>query len=460
MKAASKLLLGILGAAVIAGGIFGFFRMEGAPPTLDPGELPAALGAPREMRLVAADPDSGLRRVRVTLTGGGTEKVLAEETFPAKNFLSGGATRREVLTLSLDPKALQLPDGEATLRITARDYSWRNWWNGNAAEIQRTFSIDTRPPRVSVLTEQHNINQGGAGLVIYEVSETGTETGVRVGEDFYPGHPADAVLGESETPRYMALFALSFRQAKGTTMAVEATDAAGNTGRAGFYHYIRPKEFPTDDLRISDRFLQQKLPEFQDDLAALDAPPPADPVAQFLTINRTLRKRNTDTLLAAVRTSDDRKHWSGRFLRLQNSARRANFADHRRYFYGDEIIDRQVHMGIDLASVARAPVEAANAGRVAFAGDLGIYGGTIIIDHGFGLFSSYSHLSQILVAVDQMVDKGETIGNTGATGLAGGDHLHFGMMVHTTFVTPVEWWDPNWIQNNILGKIEAVSARP
>ena len=40
------------------------------------------------------------------------------------------------------------------------------------------------------------------------------------------------------------------------------------------------------------------------------------------------------------------------------------------------------------------------------------------------------------------------------TGLAGGDHLHFGMLVHDTFVNPVEWWDAAWIENNITGKIE------
>lgn len=459
MKPLSKIIAVLLGAAAVAGGIFGFFRMEGTSPTLEIHNLPDAAGSPREIVLVASDADSGLRRIRMTIAAGGEEKVLEDRAFPSANPFDDGAVHRETLTIALDPKQLQLPDGEAVVRIAARDYAWRNWWNGNLSEIEKTIRIDTKTPRVSVLTEQHNITQGGAGLVVYRLSEACENTGVRVGDTFYPGHPAESLLGASDEPRYLCLFALDFRQGTETPMNVEATDAAGNVGRAGFYHHIRPKNFPTDDIRISDGFLQRKLPEFQDEFDALDADIPTEPVERFLVVNRTLRKKNGDTLRNVTRKSGAEKHWSGSFVRLPNSARRSSFADHRRYYYGDHEIDRQVHMGVDLASVSQAPIPAANAGRVAFVGDVGIYGGTVIIDHGFGLFSTYSHLSRFAVETGQSVERGDIIGNTGATGLAGGDHLHFGMMVHTTFVNPVEWWDPHWIQDNILSKIEAVQGR-
>lgn len=460
MKTLPKLLLILIGVALVGGGVFGFFRMEGNPPRAEIQSMPEALGEPKELVFQVSDPDSGLRRVRITLTAQGEEKVLTERQFPAKHVFGGGKTRQETVSATIDPKALGLSDGEAVLRLTARDYAWRGWWHGNVATLEKSIQIDTQAPRVSVLTEQHNVSQGGSGMVIYEVSEEGTETGVRVGEIFYPAHPADAVLGESPRRRYIAMFALNFRQGRDTPIHVEATDAAGNTGRAGFYHYLRAKDFPTDDIRISDGFLQRIMPEFQDDLEKLDNPVPVDPVKGFLMINRELRRRNGAALQAVTRNSDPRKHWSGAFLRLPNSARRSSFADHRRYYYNDQEIDRQVHMGVDLASVSQAPVPAANAGRVAFTGDVGIYGGTVIIDHGLGLFSTYSHLSRITVDEGSMAERGDVIGHTGATGLAGGDHLHFGMMVHTTFVTPVEWWDPHWIQDNILRKIEAVSAQP
>jgi len=148
--------------------------------------------------------------------------------------------------------------------------------------------------------------------------------------------------------------------------------------------------------------------------------------------------------------------WSGAFLRLPGSATRAKFADHRIYRYKGREIDRQVHMGIDLASVSRADVPASNRGRVIVTKNIGIFGNTVVLDHGFGLTSIYSHLSRILVAPGDLVEKGEIIGKTGATGLAGGDHLHFGMAVHKTFVNPLEWWDSSWIKNNITSKIKKI----
>ena len=106
-----------------------------------------------------------------------------------------------------------------------------------------------------------------------------------------------------------------------------------------------------------------------------------------------------------------------------------------------------------------SPVPAANRGKVAFTGEQGIYGNTIIVDHGFGLFTLYSHLSQIDVAEGQMVEKGESMGKTGMTGLAGGDHLHYGTLIHQTYVNPVEWWDDEWIKNNISAKIDDAGPR-
>ena len=121
-------------------------------------------------------------------------------------------------------------------------------------------------------------------------------------------------------------------------------------------------------------------------------------------------------------------------------------------------LDSQVHLGVDLASVANAPVPAANKGKVVFTGDLGIYGKTVLLDHGYGLFSMYSHLNSFDVKEGQVVEKSGIIGRSGSTGLAAGDHLHFSMLVNNIFVNPLEWWDASWISNNVTGKIEAVKS--
>jgi murein DD-endopeptidase MepM/ murein hydrolase activator NlpD len=142
-------------------------------------------------------------------------------------------------------------------------------------------------------------------------------------------------------------------------------------------------------------------------------------------------------------------------------AGRAGFADQRTYFHKGQEIDKQTHLGIDIASNERAEIRAANRGRVVFADYLGIYGNVVIIDHGQGISSLYSHLSRIEATVNKLVEKNEIIGRSGTSGMAAGDHLHFSMLVHGIFVTPVEWWDQNWINvniKNIIGKPEQAPA--
>jgi murein DD-endopeptidase MepM/ murein hydrolase activator NlpD len=90
---------------------------------------------------------------------------------------------------------------------------------------------------------------------------------------------------------------------------------------------------------------------------------------------------------------------------------------------------------------------------VIFADYLGIYGNCVILDHGLGVQTLYAHLSAFETAAGQAVEKGQAIGRSGMTGLAGGDHLHFTQLVHGRAVNPVEWWDPHWIEDRVLRKL-------
>ena len=427
-------------------------RLEGEPPAaaLD-APSPWHLGTPVEVAIELSDRKSGLRRFKATLLKDGREMVLAETGFPASGFLGLGGSRRETARLRIDPAALGLGDGKAELRVTVRDRSWRGWFNGNAAELKREVVVDTKPPVIEVLSREHYLNQGGAGLVVYRLSEECPRSGVRVGTNFFPGHSgyyADRLL-------HIAFFALGHQQGPGTEIALEASDPAGNAATGRFYHLIRKKTFKKDRLSLSNEFINQILPEFQ---ALLPNEPNATLKERFLYINRDQRRLDYEKMVELTRRTHAMMHWKGPFLRLPNAAPRAGFADHRTYFYEGREIDRQDHLGVDLASLAHAPVPAANGGVVVFAGTLGIYGKTVVLDHGFGLFSMYSHLSQVSVNAGDRVAREQVLGNTGSTGLAGGDHLHFGIMIHNTFVDPVEWWDPAWIVNNVTSKLDAAGA--
>lgn len=424
-------------------------RMEKESPQVEFDLASAAFGKERNLALTLFDEKSGLKKVWVGIFKDGREVVLLEKDFPASGWLRKGSVNRVPLTISVKPKTLGLTDGEGILRMVVTDYSWRAWGKGNRTYIEKKINFDTRAPRIEVLTDAHNISPGGAALAMYKLSEPCERSGVLVGDYFFPGHPA----GMADADIYLVFFALAHDQAKGTAIRLEAKDMAGNRTTAGFYHFIKKKAFRKDTIRISDSFLNAKLPEFE---ILLEGRLDQKPIDQFLYINRDIRKQNKQTIDSITARGEEKIHWKGVFRRLPGSATRSKFADRRNYTYKGKTIDHQVHLGEDLASNARSPIPAANSGKVAFAEYLGIYGNTVILDHGFGLFSLYAHLSAMDVETGQSVNRGDIIGRTGKTGLAGGDHLHFSMMVHKTFVSPLEWWDASWIKNNITGKLDSL----
>lgn len=415
-------------------------RLEGQPPEVNLSGFNSALGVSADFSLTVSDDKNNIRKVWVALLADGQEHVLTTYDQSQSEARPSAEKRFEV---TIEPAKMHLSDGPAILRIAAWDNSWRNWGKGNQVYLEKEVVIDTRPPEVEIISRHHYINPGGAGLAVYRVKEPDVRHGVQVGDDFFPGY-AGAFEDEHIC---LAFFALAHDQDRDKPFYVRAVDRAGNASRAGLYYRIRSESFQEDRLRITDSFLRRKMPEFSEfsDLSPLD---------KFIRINSEMRQKNNQKVQSLCRETDPVLHWQGRFLRFPNSARKASFADHRSYVYQDRVIGKAVHMGIDLASRANSPVPAANTGRVVFTGEIGIYGKTVIIDHGFGLFSLYAHLSHTAVEEGQMIEAGQILGRSGMTGLAAGDHLHFGMLVHDTFVNPVEWWDAAWIENNITTKIK------
>jgi hypothetical protein len=422
-------------------------RMEGSKPSVQLDPASPAIGVTHELSGAITDDNSGIRKIWIGLYKDGKESVLFEKVYAGSVFWGKGETRRAVFKVTIAPEKLGITDGKALLRIVARDYSWRGWFNGNRTYIEKEVTIDTRPPQIEILSGAHNVSLGGSGLVVYRLSENCPHNGVRVGDNFFPGH---AAVGYPPDVR-LAFFALAHDQAPGSAIFIQASDSAGNLSKRGFRHFVKKRRFHHDIINISDGFLSAKAPEF-----SMMVPNSEDlsPVDMFLKVNRDVRRTNSERIIQITGKTENKKLWEGRFLRLPEAATRAQFAERRTYRYKGRDIDKQVHLGIDLASLKHSPVPAANSGKIVFAGPLGIYGNTIIIDHGLGLFSLYAHLSSFSRDQGQEVSRGEIIGRTGSSGMAGGDHLHFSMLVHNTFVNPLEWWDAKWIANNISSKLE------
>jgi len=315
--------------------------------------------------------------------------------------------------------------------------------------VQHKMIVDTIPPAIRAISRQHNINQGGVGLIVYQASSDTEESGVFVDDHFFPGFPVNEKPQEG---LHVSYFAISYNASKTPKIYLWAKDMADNASKTTFYVHVRNKTFRKERLTISDRFLEQILPYF----SFYPFDPGESNIKKFLSINNDLRKENHKILLKVAETAHPDQLWEGSFLRLKNAATMARFADLRSYYYKGKKIDEQGHFGVDLASLSNSPIQAANSGKVVFADRLGIYGLTVVLDHGQGITSVYAHMSKISVPLGQEIKKGESIGFTGRTGLAAGDHLHFGIMVNGIFVNPIEWFDSHWIKDNINRKLSLI----
>jgi murein DD-endopeptidase MepM/ murein hydrolase activator NlpD len=383
------------------------------------------------LALRVEDQKSGVAEVQVQVIQQGKTTALLLEHFPKD-------THRVEKTITMRPLPPGLKNGEAQIRITALDHSWNR---GNPVSLEKNVIIDTIPPQVTVWGALHYVNQGGTGFVTYQTSEETPVSGVRVGDLFFPGYPA-------RNNQHLAYFAILPNVPADVSFSVAAEDRAGNKATVAFHPIIKRKAFKHDRLQITDTFLKSIIPYFTE----RDPNLKGTPLEIFLTINQKRRLADHQEIQKLCQHTEPRPLWSGPFLRLPNAKPMASFGEDRTYWYEGKQVDHQVHLGVDLASLAQSPVPAANSGKIAFAGPLGIYGNSVLIDHGCGLFSMYSHLSQITTEAKKEVKKGETIGRTGTTGLAGGDHLHFSILVHGVFVNPIEWWDEHWIKDNVEKK--------
>jgi murein DD-endopeptidase MepM/ murein hydrolase activator NlpD len=306
------------------------------------------------------------------------------------------------------------------------------------------------------------VNLGGAEMVVYRVSPPDATSGVQAGNRYYPGYPASGAAGPPapgaqpvDPALRVAFFGLLHDQDIGTPIRLVATDSAGNTTAHPFAYQAMTSPFARRRLSVSDAFFKQVVPPILEATPSLKLAidTPEERLEAFLRINGELRRANDAQIEELARTTSPEKLWRGAFARMGRATTEAVFADHRTYVYGRREVDQQVHLGADLASTRGAAIAAANTGRVVFAGFLGIYGNCVVIDHGMGVQSLYAHLSSVTVEAGDRINRGETIGRSGSTGMAGGDHLHFTILVAGRPVNPVEWWDPRWIADSVERKL-------
>jgi murein DD-endopeptidase MepM/ murein hydrolase activator NlpD len=325
----------------------------------------------------------------------------------------------------------------------------------------RDLQVRLEPPRVSVVSTHQFVNHGGAEFIVYRASPPDVASGVRVGELEYPGYPARAAgrlagVDLSDAALKVAFFALLHDQDLNTPISLFARDEAGNSARGDFEYRVFPRPFRRSRIELDDTFLNRVVPAILE--SSPDFQAEGSTIEQYVAINGELRRRNAEQIAGFARKTAPEPLFSGPFQQLANSKVESAFADQRTYFYKGTEVDRQVHLGFDLATTANAPLVASNRGQVLYADYLGIYGNTVVLDHGLGVQSLYAHLSSFETSSGQVVEKGQVLGRSGMTGLAGGDHLHFTLLVNGRMVSPVEFWDPHWLEDRVLRKLR--EAKP
>jgi murein DD-endopeptidase MepM/ murein hydrolase activator NlpD len=404
-----------------------------APPVVDLSSPVTTLGqaTPITVHVRSA---KGVRSLAAFVEQNGTRYRVWELAQPSRlsdgtwNFTAGTSTTP------------QLQDGKAKLIVEAT----ANNLLRKAARWENEVTVVTRPPTVTADSDQHYLYTGMADLATFNASGTWTEAGVRVGDQTFRAWPMP-----DGKPGFFSLFAFAWNMPSNTVPVVYASNGAGNDVTGSLVIQFPKSEQPkytAHSLQLDDRFIQKVITE-------LDPNGSGDPVARFVKINNEMRRANNKVLSDLRFKTADKFLWSQPFARQAHSQAEANFADVRSYFYKGNKIDQQVHLGYDLAVTQHVGVEASNDGRVVYAAPLGIYGNCIVVDHGYGLQTIYGHLSQINVHEGDMVKRGQVMGTSGQTGMAGGDHIHFAMQLDGIQIDPKEWWDIHWIKDHIAKRV-------
>ncbi len=385
---------------------------------------------------------SKIKNYNVILKLGNQEFVLAKNKHPLNN-------KKISFNLHVPQEAMLFQAKKTTIIITAQDRSDWNFFRGNKSKKKFDLTIDTIAPMIADVAHSYAITKGGSAVVIFKATDKhfkNVEIDTNTGKIFKP-QPF------YKHGYYISLVAWQIKD-KNFRATIVASDTAGNISKQYIAYYLITRKFKSSHIKITDNFLNSKVSTLAEQYPQTDKI--TNRIQQFEILNSQIR--NADEKLISSTTSKISNKMITNFnikpmYPLINGALQAVYGDHRAYFYKNKIVSRSVHMGIDLASIKMAKVKVTNSGVVAFADSNGIYGKTVIVNHGLGLYTLYAHCSHFFVKKGDYVHANEAIARTGSTGDAMGDHLHFAVIVQGVEIRPQEWMDAHWIKMNITNII-------
>ncbi|QWU79511.1 M23 family peptidase [Campylobacter novaezeelandiae] len=392
------------------------------------------------------DDESGLKNIKITLKKDSNDPgiILMDQKVNQKNDIT--------LEINLPKLAYKEKIKSYIMEIEAHDASFWNFFSGNYIQKSVFIDIDDANPKLKVLSNSYQIEQGGVASVVFKVEDKNLDQ-VYIQTDKGKIFKATPYIKDGY---YASLIAWDAKDDYFRAYII-ATDKAGNTTKERIRYYFVNRKYRVSNINLSDKFLDTKIKFLASAHMSEEDASKLNKTQKFKFVNETLRLANENLIhkiTSEVPEESIEDFNLNLFLPLKNAMKVADFADHRFYFYNGEFVSSGYHMGLDLASTAFAPIISSNSGKVVFAEDNGIYGLNIIIYHGFGVYSLYGHCSSKNVDVNENVKQQDIIANTGSSGLALGDHLHFEVLVQGVETRPEQWQDKIWLKNNIYKVLE------
>jgi len=442
-RSSSSLWIIILVALLAAGAyVFTSKDFERNAPVIDvPNFIYWNRNDPLKIRI---SDESPLKSYEVKISDGTNEVTVANEVLLEnvnEKVVEIKYPKKAVNGVLLDPRATKLQ-----ITLTATDKSNWNFFQGNSVTKVVNVKVDYKRPDINILSNSYSITRGGSALVVFQVKDEALKSFfVEAGGQLFKAQPY------KKEGYYATLLAWPFNK-ENFTASITAEDMAGNKRIASIPLYLMGKKYKTSWIEAKDKFIDGKI----SDLIATEPKYSTieDRLEKLRTINETMRLENEELIhsLAKNVSNDMIDSWKiKKFYPLKNAAKVASFGDHRFYYYKDRSnkVSESYHVGLDMASTKMAKIRSSNPGTVVFDEYNGIYGNMPMIDHGLGLYTLYGHCSNILVKKGDRVGAGFAIAQTGKSGLALGDHLHFGILVQGVEVRPEEWMDSKWIRDNV-----------
>ncbi len=439
-KSGSKIVSGLLLLGLLAGAgyVYTSSEFERVTPEVHSGE--SMLWNRKDPLKIKLTDNIGLKNFKLILSDGVKSLIVGQGDFEE-------GTKEQILLVTYPKsKILNSKAKHLKLQIYVSDSSMWNFFQGNNIDKTVDIHVDYKRPDINILSNSYSITQGGSALVVFHAEDENLKTLhiQAAGKEFQ-------VQPYKKEGYYAALIAWPFNKSNFDAKIV-AADTAGNKRITEIPFYLKSHEYKVSWIRAKDKFIYGKISDLalgDPEYAKID-----DKLEKFRAVNEAMRLKNENLIhaLGAKVSTEMIDVWKmKKFYPLKNGAKVASYGDHRHYYYNtkDNEVSQSYHVGYDLASTKMATIKSSNIGTVVYAENNGIYGNMPMIDHGLGLYTLYGHCSQLLVKEGEEVSAGQAIAKTGVTGLALGDHLHFGILVQGVEVRPVEWFDGSWIKTNI-----------